>query len=327
MPDYRPPWPFTNAHVNTVYPTLLRPAPTIHPASTERIDTPDGDFLDLDWCRADTGTDSPTRGVAVISHGLEGNARKKYPLGMARALTRQGWDAVCWNFRGCSGEPNRTLRFYHSGETGDLAHVLRHALAKGYGRAALVGFSIGGNQILRYLGAQADAVPAEVAAAVAVAPPVDLTTSVHVLERLRNKPYIEYFLISLRRKIREKAQRFPDRLDPSGLKGAHTFHAFDERYTAPIFGFAGARDYYAKASSLPVLGNIRVPTLVLSAKDDPFLSPECFPVAQARANPQLYLETPAFGGHVGFVRTGNGNVYWSEERAAALIKDHAGGDA
>ncbi len=320
-PDYRPPPPFRNGHIQTIYPTLFRPLPETSPVR-ERIQTPDGDFLDLDWHRA------PVRAgrLAVISHGLEGSSRKKYPLGMARHLARLGWDVICLNFRGCSGEPNLLPRFYHSGVTDDLHTVLTHGLAKGgYGTAALIGFSMGGNQTLKYLGEAAGKVPREVKAAVTFSVPCDLAGASQRLARRRNSIYMRYFMRGLREKIRVKSLMFPHLLDPAGLSAIRTFVPFDDAYTAPLHGFLDAADYYARCSAKQFLKDIRVPTLMVQAEDDPFLPPSCYPIDEARESHTLWLEIPDYGGHVGFVKQNGANLYWSEERAGRFLRDVAGG--
>lgn len=318
-PSYRPWFPFTIGHVQTLYPTLLRQMPQAYPGR-ERLATPDGDFIDIDWHLAGN---SHGEGVVVVSHGLEGNSRKKYPLGMARHLNSIGWDVVCLNFRGCSGEPNLLPRFYHSGVTDDLHTVLCHALQTGgYRKAALIGFSMGGNQTLKYLGEDPDKVPAEVAAAVTFSVPCDLAAASVRLERFENRLYMQYFMKGLREKVRLKAGMFPGVLDTEGLDGMRTFIPFDDKYTAPIHGFKDAMDYYTRCASLQFLGAIRVPTLLVQAADDPFLPDSCYPLAEAAASKYLHLEIPRYGGHVGFRQPGP--VYWSEARAANFLKGIAG---
>ncbi|GAU09220.1 YheT family hydrolase [Desulfoplanes formicivorans] len=320
-PAYKPVWPLTNGHVHTVYPTLFRPTPQTWPLR-KRIATPDGDFLDIDVHR---GSRQPADTVVIISHGLEGNARKKYPLGMARAMNRMGYDAVCLNFRGCSGEPNRLLRMYHSGVTDDLHTVIMHALTEGtYQHVLLVGFSMGGNQTLKYLGEEPDMVPQEVRGAVVFSVPCDLKGSARVMDRPINRIYMEYFMKGLRQKVRTKAAMFPGMIDTKGLDSIRTFSVFDDRYTAPIHGFRNALDYYTKASCKPFLPTIRIPCLLVQARDDPFMSPSCYPVACATNNPNLYLEIPPYGGHVGFHLPGRDNVYWMEKRACAFMQQLMG---
>lgn len=314
--DYRPPFILWNGHIQTVYPVLFRPMPAIRPAR-ERIATADGDVLDLDWHRAEGPR--PAR-LAVISHGLEGHARKKYVAGMARVLAAHGWDVLAWNFRGCGDGPNNLLRSYHSGDTDDLHAVLAHGLARrGYALAVLVGFSVGGNQVLKYLGEDPARVPAAVAGAVALSVPCDLAGCSRVMARRCNRLYMEYFLRSLRAKARQKNAMFGGALDLGGLDAMTTFDEFDERVTAPLNGFAGAADYYRRASSLPHLAAIRLPTLLVNAADDPFLSPSCYPVDVAAASRHLTLEIPKSGGHVGFVERSAVNQYWSERRVARFL--------
>ncbi len=322
-PDYRPPFPFFSGHMQTIYPTLCRRTPLTHPVP-ERINTPDGDFLDIDWHKSSTG---PVNRLAIISHGLEGNARRKNVLGMAHHLTECGWDAICLNFRCCSGEPNLLPRFYHSGVTDDLHTVIQHGLStKDYQHVGLVGFSMGGNQTLKYLGEAPDLVPEQVRAAVVFSVPCSLAEAVEVMSGWQNRGYMRYFMQGLRKKIRIKAARFPDLIDPAGLEEIKTFEPFDDKYTAPLHGYRDAADYYQRCSSTQFLPMIRIPTLMVQALDDPFLPACCFPVDTAENSSSLYLEIPEFGGHVGFMGDWFDSCYWSEKRAAEflnhLVHDH-----
>lgn len=315
-PEYRPPFPFTSGHLQTVYPTLFRRTPQTEP-ERERLETDDGDFLDLDWHYSKAKT---SRGLVVVSHGLEGNSRKKYPLGMARYLNEGGWDVICFNFRCCSSEPNRLPRFYHSGVTDDLHRVLTHGLARGYECAALVGFSMGGNQTLKYLGENPGLVPPQVKGGVTFSVPCRLADSVLVMNRASNRVYMKYFMAGLKKKITEKANRFPELIDTAGLDQMETFEPFDDKYTAPLHGFKSAADYYERCSSAQFLGSIKVPTLMVQAMDDPFLPSSCYPVDQARENENLFLEIPDFGGHVGFMGKWLESPYWSEKRARLFLE-------
>lgn len=309
--SYRSPPGFRNPHLQTIWAGKLRrvEAPAYR---RERIETPDGDFLDLD--RVETGA----RRAVVISHGLEGSAGRTYVRGMARALARRGWDVVAWNFRGCSGEANRLLQLYHSGATEDLDAVVQRVLPD-YDMVSLVGFSLGGNLTLKYLG-EAERDP-RIAAAATFSVPVDLAASSVALGRPQNALYMTYFLQSLRAKVLRKAEQFPDEVDVAGLRRIRTFHQFDDRYTAPLHGFLDAADYWARSSSRQFLPGIRIPTLLVNAADDPFLAPECFPRAEAAASTHFYLEVPRHGGHVGFVV--HGGEYWSETRAASFLEAHS----
>ena len=317
VPVYRPPFPFTSGHLQTIYPTLFRRTPITSP-SRERIETPDGDFIDVDYHYSRT---EPCRGLAVVSHGLEGHSRKKYPLGMARCLSSHGWDVACLNFRCCSGEPNRLPRFYHSGVTDDLHLVITNGLSKGYERVVLIGFSMGGNQTLKYLGEAPGLVPSEVTAAVAFSVPCRLGDAVAVMDKVCNRPYMHYFMRGLRAKIREKANRFPELIDTEGLDQMISFEPFDDKYTAPLHGFRDAADYYQRCSSAQFTDSIRVPTLLVQSQDDPFLSSSCYPVAEAERSKSLFLEISEFGGHVGFMGSWLRRDYWSERRALSFIEE------
>ena len=208
---------------------------------------------------------------------------------------------------------------YHSGETGDLRLTVDYCLKAGYERVLLVGFSMGGNQILRFAGeAGADLDPA-VKGVTVFSVPCDLPGSVQVLNRLSNRMYMLYFMHSLHPKIRDMHRRFPHLFDIGGLSGMFTFPEFDDRFTAPLNGFASAADYYDRASPLPVLERLPVPTLLVNAADDPFLSKSCYPYAAAERNPKLFLKVPSSGGHVGFVTFNAQNRYWSEQAARDFL--------
>ncbi len=310
--DYKPPWPFRRGHVQTIYAGLLRTVGGVR-YQRERIDTPDGDFLDLDWSR--TGSDQ----LAILSHGLEGSTQSRYVLGMVRALNRRGWDVVAWNLRGCSGEANRLPRSYHSGATEDLDAVLTWAL-KGYRRATLIGFSLGGNLTLKYLGEKSCDLDNRIDAAAAFSVPCDLAAgSVH-LSRPGNAVYMRRFMASLRQKVLDKAPAHADVLDTAGIRHLRSFHDFDGRYTAPLHGFVDAEDYWKRCSSKHFLKDIAIRTLLVNAEDDPFLPPACYPVEIARDHRHLFLCIPRYGGHLGFVAKNSAGEYWSELRVAAFLE-------
>lgn len=314
--DYVPPRWLPGGHAQTIFPAIFRRVPVIT-RRRERLETVDGDFLDLDWNR----TGSPR--LAILSHGLEGNAHNACVQGMATALARAGWDALAWNFRGCSGEPNRLLRSYHSGVTEDLAIVVERALAEpGVRTIALVGFSLGGNVTLKYLGERGGDMDPRVIAAVAFSVPCDLAASSRALERRANRLYMDRFLVSLSAKVREKMKMFPGALRDDGLDGMRTFREFDAAYTAPLHGFRDAEDYWARASCRSDLPRIAIPTLLVQAGNDPFLAPECFPGEEARASRWFHLEAPAAGGHIGFTPRSGAGEYWSETRAADFLARH-----
>ncbi len=311
--SFHPPRFIRNGHLQTIVPVLF-PRRLSIVFEDERLELEDGDFLDIHWAR--TMGDAP-RSLVILSHGLEGSAGNGYIRGMASAFNAAGWDALAWDFRGCGSEPNRLVRFYHSGETGDLAAVIRHAAAK-YSRIALVGFSLGGNITLKYMG-EAPPHPAVIGAA-GISVPVDLAACAKALDlRRSNHIYLGRFLKTLIAKVEAKAVHFPAQLDTAGIRGIRSFREFDDRYTARIHGFRDAADYWAQSSARQYLPGITVPTLLLNARNDPFLTPESFPFAEAEWHPRLFFEAPESGGHVGFLDFVRGMEPWSERRVVEFL--------
>jgi predicted alpha/beta-fold hydrolase len=311
--DYTPPWGMKNGHVQSVFASMCRKNNCKGLYQRERMDTPDGDFLDLDWAVKKSST------LVILSHGLEGDTHRPYVTGMVRAVNQMGWDALAWNYRSCSGTPNRYLRFYHNGVTEDLSCVINHALNRGrYREIYLVGFSLGGNLTLVHLGR--DRVHPAVKKAVVFSVPCHLAASAKVLARPGNRLYMERFLRKLRKKIKVKMAMMPGEIDDEGYEQITDFKGFDDRYTAPLHGFRDAEDYWEKCSSLQFVPHIKVPTLIVSALNDPFLSPECYPVTAVLENPHVTLEMTRSGGHVGFVAFNKTGEYWSEKRAMAFLK-------
>jgi uncharacterized protein len=309
--NYTPPPFLFNPHLETIYPAVFRNVP-IPPYTRERITTPDNDFLDLDWL---TGQSSK---VVVISHGLEGNTQRAYIKGMAKAFYQQGFDILAWNYRGCSEELNRALRFYHSGATDDLATVVQHAQAQGrYHEIYLIGFSLGGNLTLKYLGEERRR-PDIIKKAVAFSVPLDLARSSDKISMPSNWIYAQRFLKSLRKKVMLKSQFFNE-LDTRALSAIKTLREFDDYFTGPLHGFTGAQDYYDRCSSIQFVQRIQVKTLIVNALNDPFLSPECYPYELLSNHPNVCLETPDRGGHVGFTQFNKNGLYWSDQRALEFI--------
>ncbi len=310
--NFHPPRFLRNAHLQTILPVFWR-RHLKFPGEGERLELPDGDFVNLEWFRRGQ------RRLVILSHGLEGSFDAGYIRGMASALVAAGWDALAWTFRGCGPEPNRLLRFYHSGETGDLSTVIHHA-ARRYEQLALVGFSLGGNLTLKYMGEKPPH-PSIIGAA-AVSAPVDLAASALALDRLRgNRLYLRRFLATLIAKIEAKALRFPGELDLAGIRRIRSFQEFDDRYTARLHGFRDARDYWTQSSARQFLPRITVPSLLINARDDPFLPPPCFPAAEAEASPHFFLDAPAHGGHVGFLDSlRRGARTWAERRVADFLR-------
>jgi len=309
--DYSPPLLLSNGHVQTTIPTIFRKVELSY--QRERIDTPDGDFLDLDWLNV------KSEKLVIISHGLEGSTDRAYIKGMVKAFNAHGWDALAWNYRGCSGVPNLKLRTYHSGATDDLETVILHALSHDlYVELCLVGFSMGGNINLKYIGEIGNSIPGQIKSAIAFSVPCDLKSSAEKLAQFSNRIYIRRFLGFLHEKIQLKMELFPDEINDDGFNRIKTFKEFDDRYTAPIHGFEDAEDYWRKCSSKQFLDNIRIPTLIINSRNDPFLTHSCNPIEQAQSNPNLFLEIPEFGGHVGFIALNSNGIYWSESKAVSF---------
>jgi len=310
--SYRPNALLANGHLQTIAASTLRRVSEVC-YQRERLELPDGDFVDLDWALAGS---EPAQRLGIISHGLEGDSGRPYVRGMARALNQAGFDALAWNYRGCGGETNRLLRAYHLGDTEDLAEVIRYAIeSHRYAELSLTGFSAGGNVTLKYLGENATRVPGQVKRAAVFSVPTDLKASSVHISRWQNQIYLRRFMNSLRDKMRVKGAHLPGQLDLSELNQLRDFPQFDERYTAPLHGFASADEYYEQSASGRYLGGIRIPTLLVNALNDPFLPASCFPRAAAEASQFFYLETPAGGGHVGFNEGGPSGTYYSERRA------------
>ena len=313
---FHPPALLRNGHLQTIMGAFVRRGRKAR-FVPERLELADGDFLDLRWMRI--GRER----LAILSHGLEGSADEGYIKGMAAALAAAGWDVLAWNFRGCGEEPNRLVRLYHSGATEDLRAVVDHA-AGSYARIALIGFSLGGNLTLKYMG---EAPPHDsVMSAVAVSAPVDLAASARMLDECwSNRIYLRRFIGSLVVKVEAKALHFPDQIDARGSRALRTFQEFDDRYTSRLHGFRDAADYWTQASARQFLLRITRPALLLNARNDPFLAPECFPFPEAERNRSLFLEAPKSGGHLGFLGFAGGALRpWFEERVTQFL-DAVGG--
>lgn len=313
---FKPPLLFRNGFIATVYSGLYRKVKGFI-QERERIETDDGDFLDLDWSYAEKKSDA----VIILLHGLEGHAQRPYITGTAKLCNQNGIDAVSVNFRGCSGEGNRYYYSYHSGRTDDLEQVIRHCIQqKGYSKIYIKGISLGGNITLKYLG-EDRVIPKEIKSAIAISVPVDLNASARELHTIKNKPFAIRFRQYLVDKLKVKIEQFPDHISAEDIKAIKTLRDFDEVYTSKAHGFLDAHDYYTKSSSLQFLSNINVPTLLINALNDTFLAHECYPVKEAKANDNLFLEMPIYGGHVGFIQ--KGDFYYNEIRALEFINHHA----
>ena len=310
---YSPFFPLKNGHLNTIFPALFRQTQPLQYVR-ERLTTPDDDFLDVDYLRNENGR------VAFLLHGLEGDSSSQYIKGAADIFFENGWDVAMINHRGCSGEMNLQRRMYHSGVTDDPHTVIQH-LKKGYDEIVMVGFSLGGNMTLKYLGEQSANIDPVIKCAVAVSVPIDLHSCSLRIISPSNFIYDKRFLRSLRKKVYLKNQQFPDTFKPADLKYVKNLWDFDEYFTAPIHGFDGAKGYYRDCSSLPGLKNIRVPTLLINALNDPMLGPECYPYDVAGASEHFHFMAPAYGGHCGFARVGERH-YWAEVNMLEFVSAH-----
>jgi uncharacterized protein len=310
---FRPAWWLPGPHLQTLWPHLVRRRPRLA-LRRERLELPDGDFVDLDWTAGATGP------LALVLHGLEGCSASHYAAGILEALHTRGVRGVLMHFRGCSGEPNRMPRSYHSGETTDLQHVLdvlrRREPATPF---AAIGYSLGGNVLLKWLGERGE--HARLSAAIAVSVPFDLHQAAWRLERGTSRLYQWALLQQLRRSAARKFRSRPAPFDLEALHRARSFRAFDDLVTAPLHGFSSADEYYSRSSSRQYLRSIRVPTLILHAADDPFMTERAIP-RPADLSPQVTLELSPKGGHVGFVagRSPLRPVYWLEQRIPDYLK-------
>jgi predicted alpha/beta-fold hydrolase len=295
---YQAPKWLPGAHSQTIYPLLIKPqAPAYR---RERWETPDGDFIDLDWNDAATGV-PPVVPLVVLFHGLEGSSNSHYARSLMRELSLVGWSGVVVHFRGCSGQPNRLARAYHSGDSEEIDWILRR-LKETHPRRPIhaVGVSLGGNALLKWLGERGASASELLCTAAAVSAPIDLTACGHHLGCGFNRIYSRHFLQTLKPTAAAKLKRFPGLFDERRLREASTVYDFDDVVTAPLHGFAGADDYWRRASSKPWLPAIALPTLLLNAQNDPFLPPGALPRAD-EVGAAVTIDFPRHGGHAGFV--------------------------
>jgi len=292
---YRSPWWLPGGHLQTIWP-VARKGPLPH-YRRERWDTPDGDFIELDWLQAG----EPRAPLVVLFHGLEGSSRSHYARTLMNAVTARGWRGVVVHFRGCAGSPNRFARAYHSGDSDEIDWILRRLHVTANGAALFVtGVSLGGNALLKWLGEREHEAASLVTAAASVCAPLDLSISGAALGRGFNLVYARHFLATLKHKALAKCGDHPGRFDAPRIAQARTLETFDDAYTAPAHGFAGVGDYWRRASARPWLSAIRCPTLVLNAANDPFVPADALPDPHALPA-TVTFEYPRGGGHVGFL--------------------------
>lgn len=312
--EFQPAWWLRQAHAQTLWPSLVRRGPDIA-MQPERVELPDGDFIDLAWSSPDDRPDAP---IVMLLHGLGGSAHSHYVRGIMQALNQVGLRACLMHFRGCSGEPNRLPIAYHSGKTDDPAFIMNHLMRTRGEVYAAVGISIGGNVLLKWLGEQG--AQCRLQRAVAVSVPFVLDDAARRLGSARTRGYERYLVGHLQRSFLQKFKRIPCPLNVD-VRRLDTFYAFDDAVTAPLHGFRDVQHYYQEASSRNYIPQIRTPTLILHATDDPFMFPDTPPRPQ-ELPPEVFLELSAHGGHIGFVggrRPGLAD-YWAEQRIAQWLE-------
>lgn len=312
--NFQPTGFYKNAHFQTIIPNKFRKFPNPY-TLRQRLELADGDFIDLD-CHQ-TGSNK----LLVLVHGLEGSTSSRYILGATHFFVNQGFDVIALNQRSCSGEMNRLPQLYHHGITTDvLAALVAHG--NNYEEVFLMGFSLGGNQVLKLMGENPALLPSNLRAAMAVSAPIFLPTCVTKIHEPSQWVYQKMFLNELKAKVAIKAQQFPAAYDISKLQQTKNLYDFDNNFTAPVFGFKNGQDYYQKASSWPYLEHVERPVLLLNATDDPMLSAACFPEKLAAKHPFFYLCATQYGGHVGFYNNME-KSYLTEIVAADFFKSHS----
>ena len=304
-----------NRHVHTIYAALLGRAAPLLRMRRERWELPDGDFIDVDWLVTTEHADAP---LVVLFHGLEGGSGSHYAKSFARHAARRGWRFAMPHFRGCSGEMNRLPRAYHSGDSGDIDWIMNRFRDQAHNRPLFAaGVSLGGNALLKWLGEKGQGITGWVRAAAGISAPLDLRVSGDALGRGFNMVYTKMFLGTLKSKSAAKLARHPGIFDGDAMRRSRTLREFDNAVTAPLHGFRDTDDYWSRASARPLLSGVAVPTLVLNARDDPFVPEAALPVGDALP-PSVVAEFPAHGGHVAFV-SGRfpGHLDWLPRRVFA----------
>ena len=317
MHDYRSPRWLPGGHLQTIVPYFFRRQP-LPRYRRERIDTPDGDFLDLDWI--DGQDDQP---LVVLFHGLEGSSRSHYARAMMNTVQVRGWRGVVAHWRGCSGEPNRLPRAYHSGDHAEAGWVLEMMRARAQPAAMFaVGVSLGGSALLNWLGRAGEGARSLLLAAAAVSAPLSLRAGGEAIQRGFNLVYTWNFMRTMRSKGIDKARRFPGQVDVRRIRRCRTLYDFDGAFTAPLHGFASADDYWDRGSSLSWLRHITLPTLIINARNDPFMPLSELP-APLVVSPAVTLELPEQGGHVGFLHgSWPGDSAWLPRRVLTYFEQY-----
>jgi uncharacterized protein len=294
-----------NGHLQTIIPSFRRVTGVTY--ERERFITPDDDFLNLDWMRQKSNR------LVVLTHGLEGHSGRPYMLGMAKKFYNNGFDVLAWNCRSCGGEMNRQLRLYNHGEIGDMSQIIHHAAQQAdYQEIILIGFSMGGNISLKYAALNKHPLVSKV---IVFSAPLDMRSSIAVLDEPSNFLYKKNFINKLSPKIQYKALHYPKYLDMNAFKGQKSIVAQAEAFFVNINGYRNMEDFYEKGSAVNFISRLQIPTLIVQAQNDPILTPACSPMQIAENNHFIHLETPKYGGHVGFTHAQDKEHTWSEHRA------------
>lgn len=326
---YRAPLWLPNRHVQTIVPSLFARRPSVS-FRRERWDTPDGDFIDLDWVEHDGAL---TPGAApripaenaplfVLFHGLEGSSGSHYAASLMAAAREYGWHGVVPHFRSCSGPLNRMPRFYHLADSNEVDWVLRRLRAVYRGPIVAAGVSLGGNVLLRWLGERREEAASVISAAAAISTPIDVHAGGRALSQGFGLVYTRSFLKTLKQKAEQKLVQFPGLFDRDAMLASRTMYEFDNAVTAPLHGFRDTDHYWSTATTRPLLPHIQVPTLVLNARNDPFLPAEALP-SQNEVSAAVELDQPRHGGHAGFM-TGPfpGRIDWLSRRVFGYLERH-----
>jgi predicted alpha/beta-fold hydrolase len=313
--SYEPTLAFKSRHFNTIYRTLFHKINVVF--ERKRMETSDGDFMDIDFSK--TGSSK----LIIIIHGLEGSSSSKYVTAMSHISNERGYDVAAVNLRGCSGETNRNLYSYHSGKTDDLAEIINYLdHSTDYDSYHIVGYSLGGNLLLKYLGEQRGDYSSKLKSGIGISVPCDLKGSSETIAKFWNMVYMQRFLISLKKKTLVKIEQFPDLgLNKEAILNSKNFLDFDNYFTAPVNGFTDAEDYWEKNSCKQFLAGIKTPSLLITSVDDPFLSTSCIPLQEAKDNDFFHLEVTDYGGHVGYNSNfENGSGFWLESRIIDYVE-------
>jgi len=319
LKPYRAPRWLPGRHLQTIYPAAWMPLPHVK-YRREQWDTPDGDFIELDWLDTQSANDTAEQPLVVLFHGLEGSSRSHYALRLMSALRQKNWRGVVVHFRGCGGTPNRLARSYHCGDSAEIDWILRRLRTTHHGKLYAVGVSLGGNTLLKWLGEQQDEARNIIDKAAAISAPIALPTTGHVLGTGFNRVYAALFLKTLRPKALAMIARHRLDHDVAAISQARNLWHYDSLFTAPLHGFKDADDYWEKSDSRPFLRTIKLPTLLLNARNDPFLPDQALPRAD-EVSEFVIRDFPQQGGHVGFVSNSPSNRQdWLPERILCFLQ-------